>query len=1154
MLFLFKPLRLFLLLLLCLGALFCLLFALLQSKWARGEIQNSLLLMLNEAGVEGHLSQVKGQLPFSWEIDEVKLKFKSGKEAKLEDVTARLAILPLFRGKVEVSYLHAASGECFLFYGKEEEGAPLSLTEIKRRMRESARGLKIPSSVHVDAISIDKLDVVGAKQEKLFTLGARGQVRIEGRGRALFVKLHLFSPDTHQTYLETEMRGERAKDWTEAFLRFQGELPRGLPLSGEVDLSMHVKGPWKTWKALLEGTRVEGAPLSFEAEGRGARVEIGGLKSCALSGGTLLAEVSGSVTSPIEQSDLKIALHVPDVAPYLSFPSSGSLEAKGTYRGEKCSFSIKTENLKLREFAASSVEAEIQANLKDLPFHAAVILSSEGGEAPFQSHFLMTYSEKEVALKDFSFTSEGDSIQGALSYDVEKRLSEGSFTASIQECNRYEPLLGIGRLHGTVETKVDLTQMEGKQHLYAHLHSSGMRYEDLLVDALLADVEVRDPFHVPEGKMALLAEKIYWRGRYFEGVRVETQSEEGALWPFSLSAEGRVEAPFSFFAEGKWQKGEEMWKVALSKSEGTLLGTPLHLEHPTLFTKEKECFEIEPLDLQVGEGRLHFSSLVQPQESSFSLEANHLPLLPLRCLFPKLALKGFVSARGSLEGKGEEIEGALSATLEEALLSQLDKQEPFRAKGTIQMHLAQNRVQIHTDLKALDAQFLDLSASLPLCYTPYPFSLKWDEEANASAELIAEGKLEDLFDFVNLGTNHFSGLLSCRLFLSHTLHHPSLLGSVEWQEGTYENDFTGIALKRINAHFEAEESRVRLTELIARDEGSGEVVATGAINLVPQENFPFHFNAEMRNLHAVRFDLVDCHLSGPLYLTGSTRELAAQGNLLVDGAKIHVSEHLPYDVSALPFTYIHRPPSLDSPLSSSNPSFSFLVDVELTAEDRVIVEGKGLNAELEGNLRVHGVGTSMAANGELKLVKGEYLFAGKTFKLTDASVTFGDKPSPSAYLNVEGVLSLPDVTITALMRGPLTSPQISFQSNPHKSTSSILALILFNKEISEINQMEAVQLASTLIGLSGLPGPNLLESIRKTLGVDRFTLSSKPDTEEISVQVGKYLMKGVLITLSQSATSSQVIVELELPKGFVFQAETQEDQEGKFSLKWRKTY
>ncbi len=113
---------------------------------------------------------------------------------------------------------------------------------------------------------------------------------------------------------------------------------------------------------------------------------------------------------------------------------------------------------------------------------------------------------------------------------------------------------------------------------------------------------------------------------------------------------------------------------------------------------------------------------------------------------------------------------------------------------------------------------------------------------------------------------------------------------------------------------------------------------------------------------------------------------------------------------------------------------------------------------------------------------------------------------------------------------------------------------MFNKDIADISHPEAIQLASTLVSLSGGAGPDVLETIRKSIGIDRLNISSKPGTDELAVQIGKYLTRGIMITLSQSATSSQVIVEVELPKGFVFQAETQEEQEGKFSLKWRRSY
>ena len=102
--------------------------------------------------------------------------------------------------------------------------------------------------------------------------------------------------------------------------------------------------------------------------------------------------------------------------------------------------------------------------------------------------------------------------------------------------------------------------------------------------------------------------------------------------------------------------------------------------------------------------------------------------------------------------------------------------------------------------------------------------------------------------------------------------------------------------------------------------------------------------------------------------------------------------------------------------------------------------------------------------------------------------------------------------------------------------------------------MQAIQLAQVVVSLSGGKGPNILETIRKRLGVDRLNIVSTGSADEITVQIGKYITRGVMVTLSQSQTSSNIIVEVDLKKGFIFQAETQEEEEGKFSLKWNKNY
>jgi translocation and assembly module TamB len=214
-----------------------------------------------------------------------------------------------------------------------------------------------------------------------------------------------------------------------------------------------------------------------------------------------------------------------------------------------------------------------------------------------------------------------------------------------------------------------------------------------------------------------------------------------------------------------------------------------------------------------------------------------------------------------------------------------------------------------------------------------------------------------------------------------------------------------------------------------------------------------------------------------------------------------------------------------------------------------------MNAELKGKLDIMGTYTDVVAKGKLQLVTGEYIFSGKVFNLTSGELIFKDKPTPSAYISVSGNCDLPDVNVSIALRGPLSSPKLTFKSSPQLSTSSLLSQILFNKDISEINAAQALQLAQTVISLSGNSAPDILEKIRKSLGIDRLTIvTSENDPGKISLQIGKYLMRGVLLTLSQGAESRNVSVEVDLKKGLRFQAEVDESQQGKFSLKWHHHY
>jgi translocation and assembly module TamB len=652
----------------------------------------------------------------------------------------------------------------------------------------------------------------------------------------------------------------------------------------------------------------------------------------------------------------------------------------------------------------------------------------------------------------------------------------------------------------------------------------------------------------PFGHFSCEAKNIFFRDMLLSHVSLVSDPTSDALQTFSLLVDGDWKEELNFHTEGLWKKEGPFWKVHVDLAEGEFLSESFALKNPFSIERNEQEFSIEPCFWHVGEGDLAAEFSLSKDHILYKGEGNHLPLGILGVLYPKMAFQGTGSFQSALSGPSSDLKGHFYLSLERADFSQ------NKAKGSLQIHLSSLGIQIHSHLYATNNQFLDWTATLPLNYSLSPFSWTIDKVRPITSELTMQGAVEEIFDFVNTASHKASGWITAHLFLSGTLKEPALLGSLKCEQGSYENYFTGTRLKTIEAEARASSHTLELTSLKASDEKDGSLTAQGSLFLSPKEGFPFDVKATLSQMHAVHSDLIDASLSGFLHIAGDIKSSLASGSLSVDHSLFKIFDNLPYEVPTLPVTYINKPIHLKTDFLEPFAPYPLYLDVQLTAENTVFVQGRGLDSNWYGDVKLTGTVANPAAKGSLTLKEGVFVFSGKTFTLMQGEISFHDKPTPGAYLKINGELALPSATVLAQMQGPLTSAQLTFQAIPSLPTSSILSLILFNKDISEISPLQALQLAQTIVSLSGNGGPGVLDSIRKKIGVDRLTIVGKGDTDEISVQIGWYLSHGITLSLSQSATSSDVTVEVDLKKGFIFQAETQNQEEGKFSFKWNKNY
>lgn len=1124
--------------------------ALLQIPWTKQKITDLIFEAARKEGFIFTVGSIEGDPPFKWTLKNVHINLNETDTLNIDTLRLRIAILPLLRRELSISYLSA--DEVVYRFFPSPVGPP--------------KLLSLPVSLAFKSVKIDRLSLenLETKTKNLFT--AQGKGRVKRKGKSFFFEGKISNAELN---LELSFEGNKKSQHIASSLYLDVQSPAALapfgtiPVEGAFTLESTLQGPWKAWQGLLfpKPDALFLKPLKGQIKANLRRVSE--LDSSALvdASFSLFSDRSLDVDAFALKSDFLCfkgkgkldpqfypkSLSFSFLLPHLShlIPNLGGIvSGDGLYDGHAAMLSLSSDKLEVGGATFTQVKSQFDALLKQDTWNGALTFEAAHPTIPLEGKGSFSFQpHRFINMKDIFLKGPDLQVSGDVLFAFPDMTAEGALFVQAQNLSHFSPLLPNSKLGGKLAGKIDF------QELQASFHAIVQKFQcyEILSNELSIDGFVTDLLSSPKGKFSLEGQTTYVSHFFFDFLSLMTWWEKEE-WPFLLSGKGKWKDPLEFQAAGSFRVQAEEIDFHLSSLHGTMLQKPVYLQKPFSVNYSDKMLTITECQLELAEGYFLGALNLSPTLCKVHLKAEHFPIDLFALGTSRFTLQGSSSVEIALEGSQDNLQGRINLLMEKGEILQSGKKAPIQTKGALQANLDKGIMQIHGGLAASEEQYFELTGSLPIAYQLYPLKIGIEKNKSLSGELTVEGHLEELFDFINIGSNRITGLLSGRLLLSHTLSTPRLLGTFEVQNGTYENYFTGMQFHDIQVAAHAEGHRINFTSIEGKDDDKGITKGTGTLAL--EEKFPFTFEGVMQDMKILHLDWLSASGSGPVKITGNTDSAIAQGQVAVSHADIRIPDKLPIDLPILPVTYVNGPSYLRHTVLNPEPAYPFHYDTKITAEGNIFLTGRGLNCELEGNLHVSGKNLSADVTGSLRLLKGKFSFAGKDFTLTNGELSF----SPSAYLNITGTLTLPELTVTAMLRGPLSAPQLTFQSNPSMPTSSILAQILFNKDISELSAAQALQLADTIVTLSGGAGPGVLETIRKSLGIDRLNIASSGDSEQVSVQIGKYLTRGVMVTLSQSTQSSQIIVEVELKGGFVLQAETQEDEQGKFSFKWNKNY
>ena len=132
-----------------------------------------------------------------------------------------------------------------------------------------------------------------------------------------------------------------------------------------------------------------------------------------------------------------------------------------------------------------------------------------------------------------------------------------------------------------------------------------------------------------------------------------------------------------------------------------------------------------------------------------------------------------------------------------------------------------------------------------------------------------------------------------------------------------------------------------------------------------------------------------------------------------------------------------------------------MIELNLTvdAPRQILVKGRGLDAELGGELRIRGTTDSPTVGGGFELQRGFFTLASSKLTFSNGTVTFNgaglkNKSIPPSISPPSTQVA--DVTATVRITGLADAPKIELSSTPDLPQDEILARLLFGQPASQL--------------------------------------------------------------------------------------------------------
>lgn len=558
----------------------------------------------------------------------------------------------------------------------------------------------------------------------------------------------------------------------------------------------------------------------------------------------------------------------------------------------------------------------------------------------------------------------------------------------------------------------------------------------------------------------------------------------------------------------------------------------------------------------------------QPNDDSLAAKIiiDKLPRKLVKALNLPLA-RGDFSTNLDIGGSTHQptIKGNLSYSKSFKRMDDKGEEKDFVYQWLSDIQTKNNQLFINSSILRNASNSGSISLSAPIkTYTDYIYA---NTSANIpppsfplDAKVSGNFNLDALGFFIDSDLHQFHGDARTDFVIKGHINEPQIHGDFNIKQGAYDNALTGTSVHHINCSILATHNNFHTDSCTADDSGKGKLQLTGDVILPTTENGKIDLIVTTEQASILRRPDIESEITGEISITGNFKELAAKGHLDVSPFTAIIDSPTNSNIPSIKVTEVYNKKENNnlSAEISYLPNITF--DLAIAANQQAFIRGRGLDAELQGNLRITGSEKKPKYTGQFETKRGSFEIFNKKFNLEKGEVTLAN--DAITLLIVGEYEKNSSHIIRAELSGVTDNLHVELTSTPTMAEDEILAFLIFGKSILKITPFEAIRLAMAMQSLSS--SSTSLDPISKTrdfLGVDTLSVDSIEDDDGnsgLNLGVGKYINEKVYLELQHTPDPTQPWkgnVQIELSPGLSVESSTGGTSgiEGA-ELKWKRDY